>query len=160
MFAAHTLTPASFSIQGGWHHLRAEASTSPGSEESERDRAKKEAGSVEEAGGYPAWKFATKGWSLSTGPTCAAPPGDPIPEMSSLKNSTLIGVFPPFSRHVVLVEDRRHRTDRLAGPAVHALVRVDIEHEATLNVHLASEREALLERGDVARAWQLARAPG
>ncbi len=30
MFAAHTLTPASFSIQGGWHHLRAEASTSPG----------------------------------------------------------------------------------------------------------------------------------
>ena len=92
MFAAHTLTPASFSIQGGWHHLRAEASISPGSEASECDQAKKEAGSIEEAGGYPAWKFATKGWSLSTGPTCAAPPGDPMPLMSSLKNSALIGV--------------------------------------------------------------------
>ena len=38
---------------------------------------------------YPAWKFATSGWSLSTGPTCAAPPGEPIPLISSLKNSAL-----------------------------------------------------------------------
>jgi len=45
--------------------------------------------------------------------------------MSSLKNSALIGgVVLPLSRHVVLVEDRRHRTDRLAGPGVHAVVSV------------------------------------
>src|SRR6266508_3382146 len=122
------------SPSGGSQHLT-------GSKESERDRAKNEAGSVEVAGGYPAWKFATKGWSLSTGPTCAAPPGGPDPRD-------------------VVVEDLRYRTDRLAGPAVHALVRVDIEHAATLNVHFASEREGMLERGDVARAWQLARVPG
>src|SRR6266508_4507562 len=93
------------------------ASPSGGSQQaSERDRGKKEAGSVEEAGGYPAWKFATNAWSLSTGPTCAAPPGDPIPEMSSLKNSAFDrGVVLPLSRHFVLVEDRRHRTDWLAG---------------------------------------------
>src|SRR5206468_10353929 len=34
-----------------------------GSEASECDRAKTEAESVEEEGGYPAWKFASKGWS-------------------------------------------------------------------------------------------------
>jgi hypothetical protein len=35
---------------------------------------------------------ATVGWSAATAPTCAAPPGEPIPETESLKNSALIGV--------------------------------------------------------------------
>src|SRR6266498_5207325 len=34
----------------------------------------------------------------------------------------------PLLRDVVLVEDRLNRADRLARPAVHALVRVDVEH--------------------------------
>src|SRR6266545_1638638 len=44
------------SPSGGSQHLTR-------SEPSEGDRAKMEAGSVEEDGGYPAWKFASKGWS-------------------------------------------------------------------------------------------------
>src|SRR5262249_47877506 len=34
--------------------------------------------------------------------------------------------------HVVLVEDRLYRADRLACPAVHALIRVDVHHPRTL----------------------------
>jgi len=46
----------------------------------------------EKSGYSGAWKLATKEWSLSTGPTWAAPPGEPMPLTSSLKNSALIGV--------------------------------------------------------------------
>src|SRR6478672_9272845 len=42
------------------------------------------------------------------------------------------GVVAPLLRQVVLVEDRLDRADRFASPAVHALVRVDVEHPATL----------------------------
>ena len=35
-------------------------------------------------------------------------------------------------RQVILVEDRLDRADRLAGTAVHALVRVDVEHPLAL----------------------------
>jgi len=46
-----------------------------------------------------------------------------------LKKSTFAGVIVlPLLRHVVLVEDRLDRADRLARPAIHALVRVDVEH--------------------------------
>src|ERR1019366_8990692 len=38
----------------------------------------------------------------------------------------------PLIGDVVLVEDGLHRADRLAGAAVHALVRVDIEHALAL----------------------------
>src|SRR6266542_78240 len=42
------------------------------------------------------------------------------------------GELLPLGRHVVLVEDRLDRADRLAGPAVHALVRLDVEHPVAL----------------------------
>src|SRR6266545_434061 len=38
----------------------------------------------------------------------------------------------PLGRDVVLVEDRLHRADGLAGAAVHALVGVDVEHAVAL----------------------------
>src|SRR5262249_39159912 len=38
----------------------------------------------------------------------------------------------PLRRDVVLVEDRLHRADRLTGPTVDALVRVDVEHAVAL----------------------------
>src|SRR5207244_8451259 len=38
----------------------------------------------------------------------------------------------PLRRHVVLVEDRRHRAHGLARPAVHALVGLDVEHATAL----------------------------
>ena len=38
----------------------------------------------------------------------------------------------PLGGDVVLVEDRRHRARRLARTAVHALVRLDVEHPRTL----------------------------
>src|SRR5206468_5649563 len=42
------------------------------------------------------------------------------------------GELLPLRRHVVLVEDRLDRADRLAGAAVDALVRVDVEHPVAL----------------------------
>src|SRR5439155_10673257 len=42
------------------------------------------------------------------------------------------GVVLPLGRYVVLVEDRLDRADRLARPAVHALVGVDVEHAVAL----------------------------
>src|SRR5262249_59803226 len=41
------------------------------------------------------------------------------------------GVVLPLGRHVVLVEDRLDRADRLARPAVDTLVRMDVEHPVT-----------------------------
>src|SRR5699024_5744514 len=41
-------------------------------------------------------------------------------------------VLRPLLRHVVLVVDRLDRADRLAGPAVHALIGVDVEHPLAL----------------------------
>src|SRR5262249_51447215 len=38
----------------------------------------------------------------------------------------------PLVRHIVLVEDGLNRADRLAGAAVHALIRVDVEHPLAL----------------------------
>src|SRR5512132_3842783 len=38
----------------------------------------------------------------------------------------------PLGRHVIVVEDGLHRTDRLAGAAVHALLGVDVEHAVAL----------------------------
>src|SRR6266571_6946 len=38
----------------------------------------------------------------------------------------------PLVGHVVLVEDRLHRADRLTGAAVHALIRMDVEHALAL----------------------------
>ena len=42
------------------------------------------------------------------------------------------GELLPLGRHVVLVEDRRHRADGLARPAVDTLVGVDVEHPRPL----------------------------
>jgi hypothetical protein len=38
----------------------------------------------------------------------------------------------PFARNVILVIDRFNRTDWLAGSAIHALIRLDVEHPGTL----------------------------
>src|SRR6185437_13844390 len=44
----------------------------------------------------------------------------------------LPGVHLPLLRQIVLVVDRLHRAHRLARPAVHALVRVDVQHPLAL----------------------------
>src|SRR5262249_31751504 len=63
------------------------------------------------------------------------------------------GIVLPLLRHVVLVEDRLHRADRLAGTAVNALIGVDVEHpvalvyavdRALLNARLVEQVDAWL----------------
>src|ERR1035441_9434676 len=44
----------------------------------------------------------------------------------------LPGVALPLVREIVFVVDRLHRAHRLARPAVHALIRVDVKHPLTL----------------------------
>ena len=69
------------------------------------------------------------GWSLSILPSLDAPPGRAkVVEELDVRLVVLL----PLLGHVVLVEDRLDRADRLARPAVHALVRVDVEHPLAL----------------------------
>ena len=76
---------------------------------------------------------ATTGWSTATGPTWAAPPGDPSPLTFVVEELGVDGgELLPLRRHVVLVEDRGDGADRLAGAAVDALVGVDVEHARAL----------------------------
>src|SRR5215211_4059292 len=52
----------------------------------------------------------------------------------------------PLGGDVVLVEDRGHRAHRLAGPAVHALVGLDVEHPPAL---VDTVHRALVDAGPV-----------
>ena len=74
-------------------------------------------------------RAATIGWSLSILPSLDGTAGRA--EVVEELDVRLVVVLPLLG-HVVLVEDRLDRADRLAGAAVDALVGVDVEHPLAL----------------------------
>jgi hypothetical protein len=53
---------------------------------------------------------------------------------ANLREKVNVGfvVLAPLARQVILVVDSLNRANRLAGPAVHALIRVDVKHAVAL----------------------------
>jgi hypothetical protein len=79
-------------------------------------------------------KAATSGVSTSSGPSFAAPPGDPSgeaqPSTAWVKNCSLSARYSvKGGGEVVAVVDRVNPTHRLARTAVNALIRVDVQRD-------------------------------